>query len=86
MKDTLASGYEFFAHAGKQQRGGREMRLRCSRCGKSVSTEVPDETVVRAWIECPECVEKHSDEKEDAILALQEAEDYYGLDDKETED
>jgi hypothetical protein len=51
-----------------------------------VSTEVPDETVVRAWIECPECVEKHSDEKEDAILALQEAEDYYGLDDKETED
>ena len=34
------------------------MRLRCHRCGQSVSTEVPADTVVRAWIECPECIEK----------------------------
>jgi hypothetical protein len=27
-------------------------------CGKSVSTEVPDGTIVRAWVECPECIEK----------------------------
>lgn len=34
------------------------MRLRCNQCGKSVSTEVADETIIRAWIECPECIEK----------------------------
>lgn len=35
-----------------------EHRLRCNGCGKSVSTGVPDHTLVRAWIECPECIEK----------------------------
>ena len=34
------------------------MRLRCYECGKSVSTEVPDDTVVRAVLTCPECIEK----------------------------
>jgi DNA-directed RNA polymerase subunit RPC12/RpoP len=38
------------------------MKLRCNSCGTPVSTEVPDDTVVRAYIECPECVEKHSQE------------------------
>jgi hypothetical protein len=33
------------------------MRLRCWFCGKSVSTEVPDETIVRAILVCPECIE-----------------------------
>ncbi len=42
-------------------------RLRCSRCGKSVSTPVPTGTLVRAWIECPECLER---EPLRAILAL----------------
>lgn len=31
-------------------------RIHCNKCGKSVSTEVPDDTIVRAWVECPECV------------------------------
>ena len=35
------------------------MRLKCPKCGKVVSTEVPDGTIVRAWIECPECIDKH---------------------------
>ncbi len=34
------------------------MRLHCLACGKVVSTEVPDSTVVRAALECPECIEK----------------------------
>jgi DNA-directed RNA polymerase subunit RPC12/RpoP len=34
------------------------MRILCYTCGKSVSTEVPDSTIVRAWIECPECIKK----------------------------
>ena len=33
------------------------MRLQCYECGKSVSTEVPPETVVRAALFCPECIE-----------------------------
>jgi DNA-directed RNA polymerase subunit RPC12/RpoP len=33
------------------------MRIRCSFCGKSVSTEVPDQTVFRAVAVCPECIE-----------------------------
>jgi len=36
------------------------MRIRCNDCGKSVSTEVPDGTIIRAWISCPECIEKKS--------------------------
>lgn len=34
------------------------MRLRCYECQKSVSSEVPEETVVRAWMVCPECIEQ----------------------------
>lgn len=32
-------------------------RITCSACGKSVSTPVPAGTLVRAWVQCPECVE-----------------------------
>jgi len=32
------------------------MRIRCNQCGAIVSTEVPDDTVVRAWVECADCV------------------------------
>lgn len=30
--------------------------VRCSRCGKRVSNEVPGELIVRAFVECPECI------------------------------
>lgn len=33
----------------------------CNRCGGPVSNLVPDETVVQAWIVCPECAEKEKD-------------------------
>ena len=43
----------------------------CSRCGKRVSNVVPVDTlVVRAWVECPECVA--ADPKADAIDRLRE--------------
>lgn len=38
--------------------------IRCSRCGSEVSSPVPDGTLVRAWVECPECVAKNSQHKE----------------------
>jgi DNA-directed RNA polymerase subunit RPC12/RpoP len=34
------------------------MKLYCTRCGKTVSTEVPDNTLVRASLECPECSDR----------------------------
>lgn len=39
------------------------MRLRCYYCGKSVSNEVPEDTIVRAILECPECIEEGVREK-----------------------
>lgn len=30
--------------------------VRGSRCGKRVSNEVPGELLVRAFVECPECI------------------------------
>lgn len=32
-------------------------RILCMGCGKSVSTPVPKDTIVRAYVECPECLE-----------------------------
>ena len=36
------------------------MRRGCFGCGKVVSTEVPDDTVVRAILMCPECIAKEA--------------------------
>ena len=33
------------------------MQLRCNKCGTVVSTWVPDNTVVGAWVECVDCVQ-----------------------------
>jgi len=44
------------------------MKLKCSNCGKSVSTEVPDKTIIRAWIECPECLEMEKETKPKSII------------------
>ena len=33
-------------------------RIKCNVCGKPVSTLVPVDTVIRAWMQCPECIEK----------------------------
>ncbi len=38
-------------------------RVRCSKCGKNVSDfEIPEDGIIRAWIECPECIEKELDQ------------------------
>ena len=31
--------------------------IKCSRCGKNVSSYIQNDILVRAWVECPECVE-----------------------------
>lgn len=31
------------------------MILHCFHCGRTVSNELPDDTVIRGTIECPEC-------------------------------
>lgn len=37
---------------------GFSTRIRCNGCGKPVSTGVPKHTIMRAWVQCPECIEK----------------------------
>lgn len=37
-------------------------RLCCTGCGKTVSTEVPEGTIVRAVLTCPECLEREQAE------------------------
>ena len=49
------------------------MRLFCFGCGKSVSTEVPDETILRACCVCPECIPRMM--REDAKTILSPADD-----------
>ena len=37
-------------------RKGDNMKIHCLVCGKDVCpVELPDNTIIRAWIECPEC-------------------------------
>lgn len=47
--------FEISAELANQQ---FEHRIRCNGCGKTVSTGVPKHTIMRAWVECPECIEK----------------------------
>ncbi len=35
-------------------------RVLCSRCGTSVSSPLTAPVVVRAWVECPACLEAHA--------------------------
>jgi len=37
------------------------MRLKCHYCGEAASSEVPEETVVRAILICPACIEDGAD-------------------------
>lgn len=33
-------------------------RVRCMNCGKSVSSALVEPVTVRAWVICPECIER----------------------------
>lgn len=37
------------------------MRLNCFTCGKVCSNEVPDDTILRGTVTCPECTAKEPD-------------------------
>lgn len=49
------------------------MRLLCWECRKSVSTEIPEDTIIRATLVCPECFQDLCDKLRDE--AKQEIED-----------
>ncbi len=40
------------------RKGVKRGAVHCSKCGKRVSNQVVEELVIRAWVECPECIEK----------------------------
>jgi len=35
------------------------MRYHCHSCGKSVTSELPDHSIIRAVMFCPECIEEN---------------------------
>lgn len=50
------------------------MRYPCFYCGKSATSELPDDSVIRAILECPECIESQSrfEEVETLIVGYME--------------
>lgn len=55
------------------------MRIRCNRCGRPVSSELPETTVIQGWVECPECLMRETGppvpHPEDMVLFLRTRED-----------
>lgn len=47
-------------------------RILCMECGKSVSTPVPTDTIVRAYVKCPECIEAQDVPRERHLARLRE--------------
>ena len=45
------------------------MRFHCYGCGKSVSSEVPDSTILRAIAWCPECIALEKDQDPEILAA-----------------
>ncbi len=54
-EDAERYGYQIMSLEDEEEED--DGRIHCSNCGKTVSTPVPTGTVIRAWIECPECLE-----------------------------
>ena len=44
------------------------MRVLCYFCGKSVTSELPDDSVIRATLICPECLELADQTKLNTVL------------------
>lgn len=61
MKEALTDTPEFQAELVARGGRGKTRRIHCNSCGNPVSNEVPVGTVVRAWVECPECCEKNTE-------------------------
>lgn len=57
----------------------KKMKLYCNRCIKPVSTEVPEGTVVKAWLECEECSESPNPEPRMILIQNFTEEDFLKL-------
>jgi len=45
----------------RERQADGSFRVRCCRCGTSVSNPLPVAVIVRAWVECPECAAREAD-------------------------
>lgn len=43
------------------------MIIRCSVCGLPVSTDVPDNTIIAAWVECDDCIKRNKEDNKKII-------------------
>lgn len=50
------------------------MRFRCYGCSESVSSEVPDDAILRAVAWCPECIEAGKDQDSEALATARREE------------
>jgi energy-converting hydrogenase A subunit M len=46
------------------------MRLHCWYCQKSITNELPKDTIFRAIGVCPECIEKHENEEQSKLRKI----------------
>jgi len=42
----------------REQLESKQTKIKCSNCGAEVSSYVPKDTVIRGYVECPECITK----------------------------
>jgi DNA-directed RNA polymerase subunit RPC12/RpoP len=42
----------------REQLEANQTKIKCSNCGAKVSSSVPKDTVIRGYVECPECITK----------------------------
>ena len=50
------------------------MRFRCYGCGNSVSSEVPEDAILRAIAWCPECLQAEKDQDPEILAATRQKE------------
>ena len=49
------------------------MRYHCHMCGESVTSELPEDAVIRAALICPECLQNGSQQKlDEAFKSIEE--------------
>ena len=55
-KDSLVPAEQW----DRERQADGTFRVLCSRCGKSVSSPLSEPVIVRAGVECPECIEQRA--------------------------
>lgn len=47
------------------------MKIHCIHCRKIVSTEIPDDVIIRGTTECPECIARQGADLKNLIFSIE---------------